>query len=339
MKLGYDQLLPNLKRGLLPVYLIAGDETLLVQEASDAVKAAAQAAGFSERIQFSIETGFDWGLFKQAYQNTSLFSDKQCIELQMPSTKLTDMGKNSLTSYLERPCADKLLLIVTGKMDAGSQKNTWYKMLEKMGVVVTVYGLQPPQMAAWISQRLQKAGLQADAEGVQLLAAATQGNLLATAREIDKLALLYTNVKLSVEHVRTAIADSARYDVFNLADAVLQADHQQVVHIVQALKAEAAEPTLVLWALARDIRQLLQVQSAVSAGKALGQALNEQGVWEKRKPWMSQTLRRHSRESLYATLQQAANVDRMIKGAAVGYVWDELMKLALGVAGLPLLRV
>lgn len=347
MKLNHEQLSTSLKRELKPVYLLCGDEVLLVQEALDAVKTVGNAAGFTERVVLSVEAGFDWGLFNQAYQNTSLLSDKQCIELRLSSTKgnatkrnasnRNDIAKDILSACLEHPRTDKLLLIVTGKLDAALQKNTWYKIIEKIGVVVTIYPLQPQQVLSWITQRLQKMGLQADSEGTQLLAMATQGNLLATAREIEKLALLYasddtTPRKLTAEHIRTAIADSARYDVFNLADAVLGADPSQVLRILQVLKAETMEPTLILWALLREIRQLIQLQQALAQGKTLSVVLNEQGVWEKRKSYVSQALRRLSLESLYVILQQAAHIDRVIKGAAIGNVWDELMKLSLALS-------
>ncbi len=339
MKLNYEQLFTHLKRGLLPAYVLTGDEPLLLQEASDAVLAAAIAAGYSERLRFSAEPGFDWGLFQQAYQNTSLFGDQQYIELHLPSAKLTEAGKEALMRYMERPSTHKILVITTGKIDAAGQKNNWYKMIEKLGAIVTIYPLQPSQLQPWIVQRLQKLGLEADMPTIQLLALRTQGNLLAAAQEIEKLSLLYVRGKLTLEQVAQASSDNARYDIFNLADAVLQGNVQLSVRMMLALKAEAQEPTLVLWALLREIRQLIQVQQSVAAGKTLAQGLVEHNVWEKRKPWVSQALKRHALPALYGALQHAAQIDRVIKGAVPGNVWDQLIDLALKLAGAPLTQL
>lgn len=329
MKIQYDQLETHLRRNLAALYLIAGDEILLVQEAEKAIRDAALRAGFSERIRFSVDSGFDWLHFQQASQNNSLFSDKQLIELNLATGKVSDTGKKILADYLQHPRAGKLVMIRSAKLDAGVQKTTWYKAAEKVGVVIPVWPLALAQIPNWIQQRLQAVGLQADPEGLELLALRTEGNLLATGQEIEKLSLLYPKGRLTAEHIQEASSNSARYTVFNLVDVVLQGKAAAIVRVVKGLQQEAVEPILVLWALTREARQWVQWLQRLQQGQTLTQILAGNFVMEKRKHLISRVLQQQTLASLYDCLQRAAHIDQAIKGAVQGAVWDELTTLAL----------
>lgn len=333
MKIQIDQLSANIARGLAPLYLIAGEEILFLQEAEQTIRTAAIAAGFDERIRFTVDTGFDWLSFQQAYQNTSIFSDKQCIELNLSSGKLNDAGKKALLDYLQRVRSDKLLVIRMGKLDAATQKTSWYKTAEKIGVVIPVWPLTSAQMPAWIKQRLLTLGLQADTEGLQLLTMRTEGNLLATAQEIEKLSLLFPKGKLTVAQIQEASSHTARYNVFNLVDTILQGKPSAVVHVLKGLQAEAVEPILVLWSLAREARQWAKWLQAMQKGQTLSQLLGGNFFMEKRKNAVTRALQQQSLANVYACLQRANHIDKAIKGAAIGNVWDELCGLALSLAG------
>jgi DNA polymerase-3 subunit delta len=333
MKIQYDQLSANLIRSIAPLYLIAGEEILLVQEAEQSIYAAAKKAGFDEQLRFTIDTGFDWSVFQQAIQNTSLFSNKQCISLNFTAGKLSEAGKKILTDYLQKPSADKLLIIRAGKLDAALQKTTWYKAAEKIGVVIPVWPLTAAQLPAWIQQRLNKVGLQADAEGLQLLAMRTEGNLLATAQEIEKLSLMYPSGRLTIVQIQEASSNNARHNVFSLIDAILQGKPPAIINILQGLKGEAIEPILVLWALTREARQWAGWLQAIQKGQTLAQLVMGNFMLEKRKGLIGRILQHHSLTSIYSCLQHASYIDKAIKGAAKGQVWDELSTLSLSLAG------
>lgn len=329
MKTHFEQLLVHLQKKLAPIYLIFGEEYLLRQQAADAVRSAAAQAGFTERVLFTLEPQFDWDNFQEATQNFSLFSLKQCIELRINEQKLNENGKQAILDYAENPSSSQLLLITLGKLDAAEQNSAWFKAVEKIGVVVQIWPMQRPQVLAWILQRLKKLGFSADANDVTILADRTEGNLLATHQEIEKIALLYPPGKLNAEQIAKACVDNARFDVFDLVDAALQGQAPQVVRILEGLKQEGTEPTLILWALARELRQLIAIAQTLAQGAALAGALAKHKVWEKRKASVQRTLKLHSLSQLQLYLQKAAVIDSMIKGGTPGNVWEALLQLAL----------
>ena len=333
MQIRAEQLKTQLKQGLQPLYFVYGDEPLLVQEACDTIRAAARASGCSERELHTVEPGFDWGGFLEAGDAMSLFAERKLIELRMPTGKPGDAGSKALQRYCERPSADNLLLIQAGKLDGSAKRAKWYKALEQAGAVVPIWPLDARQLPGWTMRRMKQRGLQANQEAVALLVERVEGNLLACAQEIEKLRLLHGPGQISLEQVTASVADSARFDIYKLVDNALQGDVVRTARIVNGLKGEGIEPVLVLWALSREIRAMADMAYQLSQGVSVEQCLTKARVWDKRKPLVRAGLKRHPTATWQRMLQRCGAVDGMIKGAAVGNVWDELLDLSLWLGG------
>ncbi|NIB40132.1 DNA polymerase III subunit delta [Pseudomaricurvus alkylphenolicus] len=333
-KLRADQLDSALRKQLAPVYLVSGDEPLLVQEACDTIREAARRAGFTERERHHVEAGFDWEELLTSANSLSLFADKKILELRIDNGKPGDKGGKALLSYCEQPSEDNLLLIVTPKLDGSAQRSKWFKAVEKTGAFVQIWPIAAPQLPRWIDQRMQQAGLRADRDAIDMLAARVEGNLLAATQEIEKLKLLANDDGLvSTETVAGAVADSARYDVFNLIDKALHGDARSAIKTLQGLRGEGTDATVVLWALAREIRTLSQMAHALQQGNSMDRAAKSAGVWDKRKPLVNNALRRLKQPQLQMLLRKANGVDKAIKGLRNADAWDELMDLTLNLSG------
>jgi DNA polymerase-3 subunit delta len=333
MRLRSEQLAAHLAKPLLPIYLVSGDEPLQLNEATDALRAAARAQGFGEREVLQVETGFDWAALAAAGSNLSLFAERKLIELRLPSGKPGDAGAKALTAYAAAPSPDNLLLISCGKLEKQQQGSKWFKALEAAGAVVQVWPVEPRALPGWIRQRLLSRGMQPTPEAAQLLAERVEGNMLAAAQEVEKLVLLHGAGPLDGEAVRAAVADSARYDVFELADAALGGDAARCARIVEGLRGEGEEPVLILWALVREVRALALIAAEQAAGTPLDTLLQQQRVWDKRKPLYQAALKRHNLRRWRALLRRAARLDRICKGAEPGTPWDELLQFSLLMAG------
>ena len=337
MKIRPEQLAGQLKKGLAPIYIISGDEPLLVLEASDLVRKHAREAGCNERIVMTVEKGFDWNSLAQESSGMSLFAEKRLLELRLPSGKPGDAGGKALRAFAEAPATDDVLLIVAGKIDTKSQQTKWYKTVEAAGVALPIWPMAVAELPGWINQRMKAKKLRPTRDAAQVLAERVEGNLLACAQEIDKLFLIHGEAEISAEMVADAVANSARFDIFGLVDTALSGNGERVARMMTGLKGEGVEPILVLWALAREIRTLASMSFEVSRGTSPDQVMRSQRVWDKRKPLIKQGLRRPPRQWWYL-LYRAGQIDRMIKGQATGNVWDELLQLGLMMAGIRIAR-
>ncbi|CAL7962588.1 DNA polymerase III subunit delta [Gammaproteobacteria bacterium] len=324
MKIQLQQLAEHLAEKIAPLYLISGDEFLLVQEACDTVRQHATLAGFDERETFYIESGFNWESFLNSTNNFSLFSGRTLIELHLKS-KLTDTGSKILQSYAKKPVPGKIVVIVAAKLDAAQQRTAWFKAIDAHGMILPVWPIDAAQMPLWIDKRLKQAGLKTDGLGIKLLVDHAAGNLLAAMQEIEKLRLLYGSGNLTTEQIVSVITDNARFNVFNLLDTALAGKTAIVVRMLHNLKTTGVEPTIILWAIVRELRSLIDINFAMQQGASAEQALTKNNVWSNRKALVKKALSRHDLASLQSLLKQAAQVDYIIKGADSQHLlWHEL---------------
>jgi len=324
MRLSPETLTQQLKGRLLPVYLVSGDEPLLVQEAVDAIRARARAGGFSEREVFFIERGNAvWEATLQAAQSLSLFAERRIVEIRLPTGKPGASGAATLQALLGAAGESLLVLIVSGRLDREAQGAAWVRAIQAQGAWVPVWPVERERLRDWLRARLAAAGLSADPAALALLAERSEGNLLAAQQEISKLALLQPpGARVGVAEVIAGSADSARFDVFALAEALRSCDAVRSLRILGSLRAEGTEPTLVLWAVLRVLRELPDAALGAQAGSA--------------SPSGQAPVRRAP--SLQRLVARAVRVDRLAKGLAVGDPWDELAWLTAelcGVSGVP----
>lgn len=333
MKLYFDKLAGHLQQGLQPLYLLSGDEPLQLMEAADAIRRRARELGFGEREVLQVEPGFDWNSLLGACGAMSLFAEQRLIELRLPSGKPGKEGSKALTEFAANPPPDTVLLITSGKLDRSAQNSKWYKALDKAGITLAVWPIEPQALPGWVMQRMRARGLQPTQEAAQLLAERVEGNMLAAAQEVEKLLLLYGEGPVDATQVEEGVADSARYDVFELVDTALLGDVPRTSRVVQGLRGEGVEPILVLWALLRELRALAQMAAKIERGEGIEPVLEQFRVWNKRKAPVRAGLQRHNRKRWQLLLRRAGRIDRMIKGIEPGSPWDELLQLTLLMAG------
>ena len=326
LRVNLDQLPAALQRGLRGAYLVSGEEYLLVGEAVDAIRAAARAQGYADRRVFFVERGFAWEELQGEAQSLSLFAERRLFELRIPSGK-PDKGAATLAALAANPPPDVITLVVTEKMDRKASDAPWVQAFAEHGVWVPVRSVEPGELPGWLAARARRAGAQLDEAAAQLIALRTEGNLLAAQQELDKLALLAGGARIDVALVERSVGDSARYDVMQLSAAAAEGDATRAIHVLMGLKSEGVEPTLILWALTREVRGLWQASERrrLRAGGGSG--------WNLASRPTDRALARIGSLPLAALLAQAGETDRIIKGIAPGDPWTALLGLTAGLAG------
>jgi DNA polymerase-3 subunit delta len=181
-----------------------------------------------------------------------------------------------------------------------------------------------------VRQRLKAKGFDATPDAVTLISGRVEGNLLAAAQEIEKLALLRQPGTLDAEAVAEAVSDSARYDAFKLVDAALAGDLPRTVRVLEGLQAEGEEPVMILGALLRQLKELASLSIEIEAGAPPQRVLA--GIWERRRPLIQAALKRRKAPAWQRLLKRALRADRVMKGRAQGRPWDELLELTTSMA-------
>ena len=338
MRIQTKQLDQAVKQKLLPVYLVTGDEPLLVQEALDSIRAASKNSGCDERKILDVDRKFDWATLNDEANSLSLFAERTLTELRLNNSKPGIPGGKAIQQYCQNIPEDKILLISTAKLTSATLKSKWCAAIDKIGGIIQVWPINLNEMPHWIAQRGRKIGLEIEPEAIALLADRLEGNLLAAQQELEKLKLLNTGKKIDVETVLASVADSAKYDVFNLTDASLAGDSKLAVKIITNLKIEGFEPIRALWALTKEVRTLYTLYHANQKNQPLPSVFKKMGVFQKRQAPLVQAVNRHNMRSLKNLLNQCKQTDDLIKGAQKGVdPWDVLLEISLGISGSPVL--
>jgi len=333
MRVRPEQLKQNLAKGIASVYLVTGDEPLQSNEACDQIRAAARAAGHENREVMEAGSAFDWNTLAAEANSFSLFAEKKIIDLRIPSGKPGREGGKALTEYCERPPEDTLLLITLPKLDRSQQNSKWFKAVEHLGVIVQIWPVDVHHLPQWIEQRMRKAGLQPDREAVQMLADRVEGNLLAAHQEIEKLLLVHGSGPINAEQLAAAVADSARYDVFELVDSALRGETARCLRIIDGLRGEGIAPPVVLWALHREIAQTTAISADAAKGLSIDHAMTRAKVWEKRKPLIRTAVGRLKTPAWLELLAKCQEADTAAKGASNQDPWLMLEKISMDLSG------
>ncbi len=341
MQLALNQLAAHLQKGLRPLYTLHGDEPLQLQEAADAIRAAARAAGHSERSVYTVQGAhFDWSSVLAAGGSFSLFADKKLVEIRIPSGKPGKDGSAAIQQLAENAAQDNstLTIITLPRLDAATKKGAWFGALDANGVTIQIDPIERAALPQWIAQRLARqnqrvASGEAGQRTLQFFADRVEGNLLAAHQEIQKLGLLQPEGELSFEVVEQAVLNVARYDVFKLSEAVLSGNLPRAMRMMDGLQAEGTAEVLVHWTLSEDIRNLKRAKDALASGQPLPMVLRSLRIWGNKEKLFERVVPRLSANAAVRLLHSAHVVDGIVKGLPADNwpsdSWQALRKLAV----------
>ncbi|MGJ8690176.1 MAG: DNA polymerase III subunit delta [Gammaproteobacteria bacterium] len=342
MRTSSDKLNTELKKKLAAFYWLAGDETLLAQEALTQLRNACRQAGFNEWELVFVDRGFDWQSLLQSGNSMSLFSDKKIIELRLQSAKLDDAGKAALKQYLASPNPDNILILVSPRVEPAALNTKWFKGLEAAGVFITVWPINADKLPRWIHDRMHREGINADRDAIAMLAERVEGNLLAADQEIQKLRILTgatpeKPVSIDRKQIMTLVADSSRYNTFSLIDAALNGDARRCVKVLNSLRSEGTEILQLLGSFNGEVRRLIAVAQHSEKGSNISDAMRSEGIRPNHQKEVANALQRLRLSELEALLRAARQIDLAVKGLVKTDPWIEFTQLILRMSGHPIL--
>ena len=335
MRLRPEQLKTHLERsGKMPVYFVSGDEPLQKLESIDQIRNHYQKQGYDERIIFEVNKSFDWNQINEASSNLSLFSNNKIIELRMAAPKPGRQGGIFLQQYVENENNDTVLIISSDKIDKGTQNNKWVKAIDKAGLMIQVWPIGPAQLPGWIQARMQNRQKKITHDAARLIAERVEGNLLAAQQEIEKLLLLIEKDRIDIEDIMGAVADSSRYNVFDMLESAFVGNIDRTLLMLNGLKNEGTEPLLLFGALMWEYRRLCSIAYEYEAGTQLENIFRSYRIWDQKKRPITSVLKRHTSKSLDRLLNYCAVIDKTLKSGQRDRAWDQFSTLLLAIAGI-----
>ena len=333
MNIKPEQLQNSLSNQLASTYFAFGAEILLVEQSLSMIKGIARENGFNERFRFDIDGNFSWDSIISLISSPSLFAEKRIIECRFTTGKIGVKGSKALTEILETLPDDILLIISSGKLEMAQQKSKWFKTLDKKGIIIQHWEVQSNQLVGWITRNMSQLGLDSNIEVANAIAYCTEGNLLASMQEIQKLKIAYPDGKINLREYLNQIDQQSQYSVFGMIDSALQGDTDKVNKVFNSLIDDSPHPVILVSSLYREIKNLVNMSIELKTNQTIESILNNHRVWQKRKPLISNALKKHSYQKLQKLLLRLGRIDRSLKGMDNLDVYDELQNIAIALSG------
>ena len=333
MNIKPEQLQNSLSNQLASTYFAFGAEILLVEQSLSMIKGIARENGFNERFRFDIDGNFSWDSIISLISSPSLFAEKRIIECRLTTGKIGVKGSKALTEILETLPDDILLIISSGKLEMAQQKSKWFKTLDKKGIIIQHWEVQSNQLVGWITRNMSQLGLDSNIEVANAIAYCTEGNLLASMQEIQKLKIAYPDGKINLREYLNQIDQQSQYSVFGMIDSALQGDTDKVNKVFNSLIDDSTPPVILVSSLYREIKNLVNMSIELKTNQTIESILNNHRVWQKRKPLISNALKKHSYQKLQKLLLRLGRIDRSLKGMDNLDVYDELQNIAIALSG------
>jgi len=343
-----EQIQRQLARGPLPpALLIAGQEILLVLEAADAVRAKAREEGYAREV-FDVDARFDWDELSASFSAMSLFSNRRLLDVRLPTGKAGKDGGEAIASFCANPPPDTVLLITCLEWSKKHAENAWVRAIAKVGHTATLWQMQRHKLPDWLLARMRARGIDARHDAAELLAERVEGNLLAAAQEVDKLALLVgtapdaandprnparkSSKAIDAVEMDRLVADSSRFDAFKLIDAALAGETTRALRMLHSLRAEGEAVPGLMGPIVGPLLTLAALADVKASGGNLSAAMQSQRIWDSKQSQYKRALERHDAARWEQFAIEAGRIDRISKGREAGNAWLALERLLAAIA-------
>ncbi|ASQ45766.1 DNA polymerase III subunit delta [Legionella clemsonensis] len=312
---------------LAAVYVLLGQDHFLLTEAATAIKQRwQQQSPETEESIISINGSSDWAFVEEKATSYSLFSPFILLDIRYEKQTLDATGKNFISNYLQHINHSCLLLIRSPNLTSKQlQSFTNNKAIH----IVQVYPLDSIAMQQWIKEQLVKRGINFEAELPAVISQYTQGNMLACAQALDKIQLVADDSVFTLAKAKEQLVDQCNYQLYELSDACLLQDAHKVIQHLRYANNSDVEPTLILWLLAQDIRNLLQLLEMTQQSISFSTACTQLKIWAQKGKLYQSALKRLPKNILVQLLQFCKMLDEQIKSNQRNQIWPGLENVAL----------
>ncbi len=311
----------HLKDHCLAIYLLTGPEQLLSDQAAIEIKQACRKLGSIDEIKIDLSCASDWPKLTQSASNYSIFSEKVLVDARYDKKTLDAGALKQLINYANQRNTRSIIILRAPNL-APKALST---LSENAQIAHLHFGsLTANALTQWIQNELKKNGIFYQSNVPAFIHQYSQHNLQACAQIIEKLSMTHDlTIQLTCDQVMPHIIDQSEFSMYELADTCLGGDLSRALHILQRLREDRVQPTLILWVLTQEIRQLFELKHKL-INTTMHLACRQQKIWPQRVALYEQSLARLSEKNIHTLLQDAQHLDEQIKSNLNQHIWHAL---------------
>ncbi len=327
MLIKHSALLPHLQKHLKPMYVLLGAESYLFNEAALSIKKACRQRGETDHIIVDIHQSSDWKKLSEEANSYSLFTEWVLVDIRFDKKTIDATGKEALTAYLKNINPRCLVLLQAAHVPA---KQLSFLTQQDQVVLVQINPLTEQEFKRWIITELSRHTKNVASEIPALIYQYTEGNLLACAQIIEKVPLLCDEKgMISLEDIQALLTNQCEFQLYELSDACLSAQPEKAIQVIRQAYHQRVEPTLILWILTQEIRQLIQLSHLCQQNTPFTDACNQLKIWPKKARFYEKSIARLPQSKLYQLLHDCKALDDQIKSNQNHAIWTSFERLSL----------
>lgn len=327
MQIKQQALTQHIQKKIAPIYVLTGQDNYLIEDSLNCIKSAIKKAHDCDEKMISIQSPDDWNIITDEANSYSLFSDSTLINIVYDKKSIDVNGKKILNEYLKS--INPRCFIIIRAPNVPAKQLLWLANHDQVVVVVS-YPLAPDAMKSWIVNQFKNNSLQIQPQIPELIYQYTQGNMLACAQVIEKIALTNgPNSPIGKEQALEHLSDQCEHSLFELVEACLLGHADKAVQILRQAANNKSESILVLWMLTQEVRTLIQLAFANERKNDFKTTCSQLKIWPQRTNLYQLAVKRFDAEFLRQLIQYCQHIDEQIKSSLNSQVWNSLEKLSL----------
>lgn len=270
----YAGIINELKTGLIkPVYLLWGEETFLIADIVKRIKRQLLAPQAME-LDFSAfdadgqAARLDWIKIRSELQTPAFLSQKRVLLIKNSglfkgTVNLSPDQSEAMESCLAHQASWACLILKEDKVDKRTKK--LLNIVQQHGTALELARMDLNGLLNWSAAYLKRYNLKISRQAAESLIDRCEADMQNLSNELNKLRLYAQSAGLSELNqasIDAVAVPDMRGSIFDLTDALAVGDTGKALQLYRLLRQNKEAGTLILFMLARHIKQLACARSA-----------------------------------------------------------------------------
>ena len=313
-----------------PVYILGGEEPVLLDEARAEIVAFAKRAGIEDFETIHLDESrtrvdrSEWVRVFDELVSETLFGTRRLIEVHTYPTVMERLGWSLVESYLRQPSSANLLVIRLREFQSRVKRSSWFAVARKHPTVAVVVTSEMSRTGfkRWIRRTAASLSFKLTEDAVEVLLDYCDGNTLAAKQELMNLQLTVPE-GARVDASSLLMSDQSQSELRSLVNSACSGDASGVVKSFNALERQRSltrgSEIFVLRSLERVLERALDSNNRNRTGFGQQQS--------------NALFVKHGAAGIERLLEECAYLHSLTVGMARGLVSVVLLNLLLAVAG------